>query len=374
MRLKGLLILALFVAGVVLLANAARHLFAQQPLLQDTRILFETDYTLSGTLDQDLVLVAEHIQLPQDSRVNGDAALIGDIVTIDGAVAGDLTVLAGRVELGPNARIGGNTALLAETVLIDGQLDGALHMRGSQLVLSATAAVDRSLFACAERLTDARRAAPPARPCAESDLWSFTNTLTALHDPSLVLPLANITVSGAAVLIMLSALASLALSGLSGLAVIVFPRQISYIEEAARSSPRGLAGTGFMLLLLAVGISFALAALLVVVPVLGFVLVPLYLLALLILFGMILAGWVTMTLVAGDLIVRRLSRAPLPPLIIATIGNVALLLAWNLLALHPLSRTLGAIGLLALGLVGLGATFITRLGTRPVHRTYLVQG
>ena len=63
-----------------------------------------------------------------------------------------------------------------------------------------------------------------------------------------------------------------------------------------------------------------------------------------------------------------------PPLIIAAIGNITLLLAWNLLVLHPITRIIAVAAIAVLGIVGLGAAFTTRMGTRPVHRSYLVQG
>src|SRR5690606_30075795 len=140
------------------------------------------------------------------------------------------------------------------------------------------------------------------------------------------------------------------------------------------TGPRSLGGTGLMMMALAAGVTFALIAAVVAVPPLGLVLVPVYVLAALVFFGMALAGWITITLVIGDFLLRRIGRVALPPLVIAAVGNLTLLLVWNLLALHPTTRILGLIGLIGLGTIGLGATFITRLGTRPVHRSYLVQG
>jgi hypothetical protein len=82
-----------------------------------------------------------------------------------------------------------------------------------------------------------------------------------------------------------------------------------------------------------------------------------------------------MTLITGDVLLRRLGRVhTLPPLIIAAIGNISLLLVWNLLALNDYGRVCGTIVLIGLGSIGLGATFITRMGTRPLHRRYFVQG
>jgi cytoskeletal protein CcmA (bactofilin family) len=373
MHRKGLLILALMVVGVIVLGNVARHVLVQQPLLSDTQIHFEHVYTLSGALSEDLVVFAETIDLPADSRVTGNVALLGDTVTVNGPISGDLTVLASQVHIGPDADISGNATLLAETAQIDGHIAGALHVRSDALEIHDSAQIEEMVYVCAESFDDTRLE-PRSRICHDSDLWSSTQTLETLRDPNFVLPLLNITISGAALAIMATAVGSLALSGLSILAVVLFPRQISHIEEAVRTGSRSLGGTGIMLMVLAVGVTFAAGLAVVVVPMLGVVIVPLYLLAALLFFGMTLAGWITITLVVGDLILRRLNLAMLPPLVITAVGNVGLLLVWNLLALTDLTRLLGLLGLVALSSVGLGAACITRMGTKPVHRSYLVQG
>ncbi|MBZ0303542.1 MAG: polymer-forming cytoskeletal protein [Anaerolineae bacterium] len=374
MHRKGLFILALMLIGMVVLANAARQALSQQPLLRSTQVNFEQSFTLGGPLQEDLVAVAETVHLPADSRVTGNVAVIADVAQIDGPIDGDLTVMANELTLGPDAQVNGNATLLVDQAAIDGAVAGTLHFRGDQITLDSDAHVSGDIFACADTLDDQRAESPRIRPCDESNLWSSTQTLSNVTNPNFVLPLLNVTVSGAAIAILCSALGSLALSGLSILAVVLFPRQISHIEEAIRTGPRSLGGTGLMILALAAGVTFALIAAVVALPPLGLVLVPVYLLAALLFFGMTLAGWITVTLVIGDYLLHRVSLTVLPPLVIAAVGNISLLLAWNLLALTTWTRTFGIFVLILLGAVGLGATFVTRLGTRPMHRSYLVQG
>lgn len=371
---KGLFILALAAVGIVVLANAARQAIIQQPLLQDTEVKFEQSYTLTGPASGDLVVLAETITLQPESRVEGNVALVGDVVQVQGVVEGDLTVFADEMIIGPAAHITGNATLLMTSAHVEGAVDGTLHVMGEQLTISPEASVTGSLFSCAENLTDRRAEAPPVRSCDESDLWSSTRTLAAVSDPGFVLPLLNVTISGAVLAVLFSAVGSLGLSGLSILAVVLFPRQISHIEEAIRTGPRSLGGTGLMLMLLAAGVTATIIMLVVVVPPLGLVLVPVYAVGALVFFGMVLAGWVTMTLVTGDFILRHFNSSNLPPLVIAAVGNVSLLLAWNVLALNHLTAIFGLVALAMLSAVGLGATYLTRLGTRPVHRSYLVQG
>ena len=371
MRRKGLLLFVLGVVGILALANAARHQVMQQPLIASDQVILEQSYTLNSTVSDGLVVLADEVTLGVDSQVTGDVALLSSSMQIDGRIDGDLTILGDQVTIGPTAHITGNATLLVDQADVAGTIGGHLDARADALTLREAAQVEGSIYACADQLTSQHA----YLDCNESDLFSSTHTLEALRDPNFVLPLLNITISGAALVVMFSALGSLALSGLSILAVVIFPRQISHIEEAIRTQPRNLGGTGLMIIMLAIGITAALAFVVGSVPPLGIILVPIYLLVALLFFGMVLTGWITITLITGDVLLRRLGRVSvLPPLIIAAVGNVSLLLVWNLLALNDFGRICGTLVLIVLGSVGLGAAFITRMGTRPLHRRYLVQG
>jgi cytoskeletal protein CcmA (bactofilin family) len=371
---RGLLLLGLGVVGVIALANAARYALVRQPLLQSDHVVFEQSYSLFGAVDDNLVVVAETVDLNADSRVNGHVALIGSQMQVNGQITGDLTVLGDRIEFGPDAKVTGNVTLLVDEVKLDGTLGGALNIHGDTLTIAPGAHVAGDIFACVDTLSGNGGESNPIRPCDEGDLLSSTETLQALRDPNVVIPLLNITVGGAAILVLFSALGSLALSGLSILAVVMFPRQISHIEEAIRLNPRHLGVTGVLLVVFATGVTFAAGALMAAVPALGLVLIPAYLVIAVLFFGMALTGWITLTLIVGDVIVRRLGQVALPPLVIAAAGNISLLLIWNLLALNSVSRLIGLVALGLLGAVGLGAAFTTRMGTKPAHKSYLVQG
>src|SRR5690606_21299595 len=110
---------------------------------------------------------------------------------------------------------------------IAGHVAGALHVRSDTLEIHNNAQIDEMVYVCSDTFADAREI-PQSRTCEDSDLWSSTRTLETLRDPNFVLPLLNITISGAALAIMATAVGSLALSGLSILAVVLFPRQIAH--------------------------------------------------------------------------------------------------------------------------------------------------
>lgn len=369
-----LLVLALGIIGLVALANAARYAVGEQQLLNTEHILFEDSFTLTETIENDLVVVAEAITLSEEGAVTGNVALIGASVVVNARIGGDLTILGESIELGPEADIAGNMTLMGERAELSGSVAGSLNALGEALTIDEGATIGGDLYVCSDSLTTPGDSAVRVRHCSENDVLASTETLAALRDPNVVIPLLNITLGGGAIAVLFSALGSLALSGLSILAVVMFPRQISHIEEAIQINPRGQGGTGIVLILLALGTTFALAALLAAVPPLGLVLIPAFLVVAVLFFGMVLTGWITITLITGNMILSRIGGLALPPLVIAAVGNVSLLLVWNVLALNAYSRVFGGIALLLLGAVGLGATFATRMGTRPMHRSYLVQG
>ncbi len=379
MRGKAWLTLGLLIVGVVALATAARQLLSRGPLESHDAVAFEQDYSLSGVTDSGLVVLADTVNFDADSEVRGNAALIASEVYLNGRIDGDLTVLSDKVTLGPEAVVSGNVMFLSKQAEVHGVINGSLNMRGAELLLY-TEPTWQSQNICVDQVlntggaTVVEQSSSSSGHCDTHDFFASTQTLETLRNPEVILPLLNLTLGGAVAYVIFSTFASLALSGLSILAVVVFPRQISYIEEAIRRNPRGLGGTGFVILLLAAGVSVALGLLLVALPPLGIVIVPLYLLIVLLFCGMLLAGWITVTLIIGDLILQRMGRSNLPPLVIAAVGNISMLLAWNLLALNSVSRFAAFLVLLVLGTVGLGATFTTRLGTRPAYRSYLVQG
>jgi hypothetical protein len=166
---------------------------------------------------------------------------------------------------------------------------------------------------------------------------------------------------------------SLVLTGVSALAVAAFPRQISYIEEAILTMPRRVGQAGLLAVLLVIGVTAGVVLLLGVVPPLGLITLPVFGLAALVLLGMTVSGWITVALIVGNWLLRRMSRG-LPPLITVAIGSIVLFAIWHMLALLPFGVLIVLAAMAVLGTVGLGAVVATRLGTRPVRRRYFVQG
>lgn len=366
MRIRRLLIiLTAATMLLIILANLARQALVSAALVDTDHIIVEDDYTLAQSVAEDVVVLAERIHLQRGSRIEGDAALVGSTVLLDGVVAGDVTVVAERLEVGATTHISGNALLLVAEVVLDGRIDGEINLRGEKVTIGAAARLNTNVFVCATEMIDQRADASPLRPCQDSALMSVLESLHRLQD---------FGGRGMVFAVLLSLFGSLGVSGLSVLSVAIFPRHISHIEEAIRANPSRVGTVGFMLLMLLAGVGFTLLLVIATLPLLGVVLLPLYLLVGLVFLGMGLAGWVTVSLIIGDLLVSRFGRSPLPPLVIAGVGSGIMVLLLHGLLLHPVTQLVALVVVLFLGSIGLGAALVTRVGTRSVYRSYLVQG
>ena len=365
---RALFLLAAGVVGIIVLVNLLRQWVLPSSVADMDGVAVQQSYRLNHAVGEDLVVLAEVIDLEAESQVSGDTALIGGVMDVAGQLNGDLTALGERIVVQQGAQISGDAVLLVSEARVEGTIQGELNIRGEQVTLSPDARVSGDVFVCASTLVDERADAAPVRPCAESAVMNDLRPLEALRN------LSSGTITLGAVGLVFSLLGTLGLSGLSVLAVAVFPRQISHIEEAIRTRPRGQAAAGFMVVLLLAGVSFVYAVIFSGVPLLGLVLLPFYLIFALLFLGMAITGWVTLSLIFGDLIVSRFPRAALPPLITAAVGNVVLVVLWHLLALTTPGQFVGLLALVVLTSVGVGAALTTRLGTKPVYRSYLIQG
>jgi hypothetical protein len=366
---RGLWILG---AGIVLLlvvSLLARQQLAGRIALNGRNVIFHSNYRLADEIDGDLVVVGDSLTLESGSRVTGDVSLIGSNITVTGTVEGDLTLLGENLTF--DGQVDGNAALMGTNVTVRGSVGGDLRVSGDRLTLAA-GTVGGLLINCAAEVFDARAASGEISPCPATGEFAPFQRLIELRDIARRPPLTPAIDPGVAALGL--GLAGLGLVGFSTLVVAVFPLQISRIEDAIRARPRSLSGVGFAVFLLVIGLLAALIVALAALPPVGLLLIPVYLVAGLALGGMFAAGLVTLALVFGEWLLRRLSRADAPPLVMAAVGSLALALLLWLLALLPYGGLIGLVGLAGIGSVGLGAALFTRLGTRPLRRSTFVQG
>ncbi|MFQ3566825.1 MAG: polymer-forming cytoskeletal protein [Aggregatilineales bacterium] len=365
----------ILLAAVIAVGLLLRGWLASLSIPDFEGVFFTSSFNLAEhRVDGDLVVVAEEIVLPAGSALDGNAALVGGFISVDGVqVSGDLTVVGEVINVIEPTVIAGSASLLGDMILFSGTVEGDLRVTGDRLTLAPSARVNGYVYACVEKL-QIQGADIRVRDCDARTALAPLSALIALREEGLVLsPLLPSQVP-AALLAAMFALTSLLLAALTTLTATLFPRQISLIEDAVRARPRSLAGAGLAVFLLAAGLGAGLLVLLAVLPPLGLLLLPLYAIGGLLLLVLVAAGLVTLALMLGDWLLRRITRVPPPPLVAAATGSLALALAFLGLSLLPYGYVISPLLLVLVSSVGLGAALFTRLGTRSLRRSYFVQG
>ncbi|MCZ2094840.1 MAG: polymer-forming cytoskeletal protein [Anaerolineae bacterium] len=370
MRGRNFLVFAGAVVGILILALLVRQPFLQRATPDEKNVIFES-YTLTERHAGDLAIFGGTVALDVGSRVGGSASLLGDTIAVAGAVEGDLGAIGDTLIVNPGAQIAGNANLLGTAVTFGGTVAGDLHISAEQVTILPGARISGVVDVCAENLTD-QRVDVPAPTCINNGINPFAALIalreTSLGGSTLGARLDTLATMGIAIVGMVM------LTGFSVLLVTFFPRQISHIEEAMRARPRGFGGVGIAVYALAVGVFFGMILLLATIPPVGLLLIPVFLILVLALVVLTMTGLVTAVIMIGDWLLSRVSKFPTPPLIAAVAGSLALSVGLAAVALLPFGF---AISVLLLGLfssVGLGASLFTRIGTRPVGRTYFIQG
>jgi hypothetical protein len=136
---------------------------------------------------------------------------------------------------------------------------------------------------------------------------------------------------------------------------------------AVRTRPSRMALIGALVTLLMVGLSAGMLVALSLAIVLGLVLLPFYLLAVVGFWILFVGGWVVTALLVGRWLVNRVTDSMIPPMVIAAVGGFALTLGALLLHFIPVAGDiLALLAMFGAGIVGLGASYTTRLGTRII--------
>jgi cytoskeletal protein CcmA (bactofilin family) len=370
------LVIVVIVAVTVLISRVIDSARATiPPLIDFTNVTLEESYVLNGVHQGDLVVAANDVLLSAGAVVDGDIALVAGSVNLGGVVDGDVSIAAENVLIDA-AQISGDVAILASTVLINGDIAGDLSVTAENLNLANGLRVTGTLQACADALVDAR--ADAVKPeCSGENTVEPLASLIALRAGEAI----TIQAPSAAFVVFTGLGFSLFMAALASLAVTIFPQHFSRIEEAIRAMPRRLTGIGGAILLLSLGITIAQIIALAILPPVGILLIPIYLFALLLLLALMTIGWVTLSLVLGVWVTRRLSgtpryatRRPVPPLVAVIVGSLIVSLSLTLIALLPFGGVIVALLLIGLMSIGVGAALLTRFGTRTLRRSTFVQG
>lgn len=366
---RNLLIIAALMIALLAFALFARQNLNPTVLIDGDNIIFADEYRVDTPVEGDLVVVARVITVTSAARVSGSASLIGSDITVDGRVGDSLTVLGEQIRLGADSAVAGDVSLMGSDTVVNGMIGGAILVNSEIAVFAPDLVTRGTVTVCGTEIT-----APDGltfAPCPEDSVIRPFEPLLALRGqmPTITAP----TLSPLGTTVMLVGWAIL-MTGTATIAVTAFPRQISRIEDAVRANPSRFWGVGIALYALVVGVTLGLITLLATVPPLGFIMLPFYLIAIVLLFLLDLCGLITLALVLGDAIVGRLSPNRLPPLVAAVTGSLVLSAGMALLIVLPFGWLADVLIIGAASALGLGAALVTRMGTRPFTPTYFVQG
>jgi hypothetical protein len=369
---RNRLIFVLAVVGLLILGMLLRP-HAVQRATPDDNVIFTSDYFLPGVHDDDLVVVGSSITLDTGSHVSGDTSLAGQNLSVAGQIDGNLTLFGEELVVLESAQINGDASIAGKNVTIDGTISGDLLVNGASLTIHPNARIDGDLSFCGGQIND-QRANAVSPECTTPLIDPFAQLIALRNgqfDGSSLGFASQFAPVGALVF---AVLGTLVLTGASALGVTFFPRQVSHIEEAMRARPRSFVSVGIATYALIIGLFFALTFLLAIFPPLGFLLIPIFLIVGLVLLLLSLSGLVTAAVILGDALLRRVSQVPQLPLIAAVAGSLTLSSGLVLVSLLPFGFFFSLALLVLVSSVGLGASLFTRMGTRPVGRTYFIQG
>ena len=271
-----------------------------------------------------LIVAAGNIRFEPQSAVAGKATLIGSDVALDGEMAGDVVVIADRLVVGDQARIQGDLIACANTI---------------------------------ERRPGAQIGGEFKEECSERHGVSVASLFNSgLHGwrDNIALRFGGMVVG------------ALLFGAVAALVTLVAPRPLIRMSNSMRRAPGTTGGFGCLTILAALGLTMIyLVSLLLVLPL---VLLPFVVLGWAILGLLSLLGWIALAEPFGNRVLDFLGIDDQPRMIAAAVGGIALTLAVRIWGLFWFTSWIGALLMVVLGSIGLGAVVLTRLGTRPFPR------
>jgi hypothetical protein len=310
------------------------------------------------TVNQDITVMGNDLIVEEGALVNGDVTVFDGDVELAGTVDGDVSIFDGRLEL--TGEIDG------DLVLFGGELDvrETAAISGDCVSFGGTVSDDSGRASCAspgrEILGNIR---PPLRPELPEMPEPPEFPRVETRGPSFASSVGNfflrvIEVVGRSLLLGLLALVVAA----------VFPRQLGQVSHTVRQRPAASGAVGLLTAVAAPSL-IVLLLLLLAITCVGIILYPAVFLLGLAVIAAALMGWIALGERLGRWLVETLKFKSRRVTVTATLGTAVLTLFLGVLGLVPPFMFGGGFGALLLsGLlvaVGLGATTLTRFGTRP---------
>lgn len=302
----------LILLAVVLLVPSRALAQSNSASLPD-KYVFGDNFTLESgdTLDEDLYVFGGNIDIQPGAKVSGDIWLTGGNLTIDGDVGGDVHATGGSIRLGPTAVVDGNVEVTGASI----DRDPAATV-GGEIKRNASGPME---------LTPGNWSLP----------WMATMANNIFSDVFSVF------------------LWSFMLAALAVVVVIFWPKQVALTGTTAIQQPVVAGGLGFLTLIAAVIILTLLAitiiGLLISVP--GFLVL-----------GVAAAfGWIALGFEVGQRLMKAFKTEWALPV---SAGLGTLLLTLIMSGASVMIPCIGGIIPFLIGMMGLGAVLITRLGTQ----------
>jgi len=324
--MRGLRAIAVFVLTVLVLIPAPALAFGGT--VHDGQVVFGEDFTLPAgeVLDGDLVVFGGDVTLETESQVNGNVVIWGGQVEVDGTIRGDLAVFGGDVHLAESAVVEGNLATMGGQVRRE---EGA-QVRGQEV----TAPQGVWSFPVVIPFTGFSRTVPiPGGP----QFWRDSLSRLAFR----------VFFKGVRLVLMV-----LLMAGLSGLAVVLWPKPAIRVGKTVVEAPLPSLGVGLLTTVVAVIVVLGLAVTICLSPV--------ALLAALAAGVAAVFGWTSLGVIVGERVLAGLTSRTVNPFWSAALGGALITLLSGLLDLIP---CVGWMGGFLVAAIGMGAVVLTRFGT-----------
>jgi cytoskeletal protein CcmA (bactofilin family) len=280
---------------------------------------------------------------------NGGRIIFGESFTLESGeeMSGDLVVLGGNVVLESRSRVDGNVVVMGGSARVAGEVEGDVVTFGGNVVLRSTAIVDGDLVTLGGNVQ--REPGAVVRGSEVEGLefegfprfWTFpTRVYTSRWTDRWFSSIFDV---------FKAIFTALALAALGLLIVLFWPKQTKVVGQAILVAPLPSGGVGLLTGIVAVALMVLLAITICLSPV-----------ALLLFVALLAAGiygWAAVGLLVGQRLLEAFKVRVITPLMAVGVGILLL----SLLGAIP---CLGALVVIVVGCVGLGAVVLTRFGTQ----------
>jgi hypothetical protein len=270
--------------------------------------------------------------------------------------SGDQVILATTIKLRPESTIDGDATLIGQKVELGAEVAGDVVVVADRLTVKETAVIRGDLVMCVDNLTrenGARIDGEVKKECTESRHTSVSNLFESGFEDwqeNFFVRLTSL-IGGA-----------LFFGALAALSTVIVPRPLIRMSRSIRQAPVVTGGVGCLTVLVAIGLTLAyVVSLLLILPL---ILLPFVLLGWVLLGLLSVLGWVALAEPFGRFLFRMLHMDEQPRMVTAAIGGIALTVLVRMWSLFWFTTWIGALMMVMLGSVGLGAVVLTRLGTR----------